>query len=115
MVTACFFFFEGLFNLMIKVVMFTAVLVFYGLFILLVSSFSASGFVYKLYSMFLCLQGHTVSWRFLQSDQIQTCFIIAKGKISKVDYSPFSFSLKILGVFEIIALGNTYVFKYSWI
>lgn len=33
------FFFEGIFNLMIKVVMFTAVLVFYGLFVLLVSSF----------------------------------------------------------------------------
>lgn len=93
---------------MIKVVMFTAVLVFYGLFILLVSSFLLLvGFVYKLYNMFLCLQGQTLSWRFLQSDEIQTCFIIAKGKISIVDYSPFSFSLKILGVFEIIALGNT--------
>ena len=53
------------------------------------------------------LLGQTVRWSILQSYEIQSSIIIAKGKISKVNYSLFGFSLKILGVFKVIALGNT--------
>lgn len=65
-----------------------------------------SEFLYYVFITVLLL-GQAIRWSILQSYEIQSCFIIAKGKISKVNYSPFGFSLKILGVFKVIALGNT--------
>lgn len=86
---------------MIKVGMFAVVLIFYALFILPVFYFLLLLGVYTISVVRFSgpLQGQTVHWRFLQLDKIQNCFIITKGKISKVNYSPFGFSLKILGVF----------------
>lgn len=109
-----------IFNLAIEVSISVATLIFYDLLILPTSRFLVlldSYLNFYIKCLPLLLPGQSIRWRVLQSYEIQSCFIIAKGKTSKANYSPFGFSLKISGVFKVIALGNRLlnIFKYrNW-
>lgn len=71
---------------------------------------SATGFLLEfLFDKFVSglLPGQSIRKVLQPSDEIQNCIIIVKGKINEVNYSPFGFLLKILGVFKVIVSGNT--------